>query len=131
MGKHVAQSIRDQVEGRPMKPFHYVDKGSFAVIGRGSAIGVLFDKVRVKGKPAWWMWLGIHIAFLVGFRNRLSVLSQWAYTYLTRKREVRLITGLHGKELPPLAASSEARPELPTGALPPVQSQPSEPTHVH
>ena len=132
MGQHVARSIQARVAGQPLKPFHYVDKGSFAVIGRGSAIGVLFGKARVKGQVAWWMWLGIHIAFLVGFRNRLSVLGQWAYTYLTRKREVRLITGLHSKELPPLGPPrAEAPPELPAGGLPTASSPAAESSHVH
>ncbi|EAU68579.1 NAD(P)/FAD-dependent oxidoreductase [Stigmatella aurantiaca] len=100
MGKHVAKNIRLRAEGRPLEPFHYLDKGSFAVIGRGSAIGLLFDKVRVRGWVAWSMWLGIHIAFLVGFRNKLVVLVDWAYTYLTKRRDVRLITGLYARKLP-------------------------------
>jgi NADH:ubiquinone reductase (H+-translocating) len=132
MGQHAAQNIRHRLEGRPLEPFHYVDKGSFAVIGRGSAIGVLFNKVKLSGAPAWWMWLGIHLAFLVGFRNKLSVLGQWAYSYLTRKREVRLITGQYGSQLPPLqppalSGKSEART---SEVLPPLD-KPSEPLHVH
>jgi NADH:quinone reductase (non-electrogenic) len=102
MGRHVAKNIRHRLAGRPLEPFRYHDKGSFAVIGRGSAIGVLYDKVRVSGKPAWAMWLGIHITFLVGFRNKVVVMLDWAYTYLTKRRDVRLITGLHANKLPPI-----------------------------
>jgi NADH dehydrogenase len=132
MGRHVAKNIRRKLRGLPLKPFHYHDKGSFAVIGRGSAIGVLYDKVRVSGKLAWAMWLGIHITFLVGFRNKVAVMVDWAYTYLTKRRDVRLITGLHANKLPPLNPKSlpgvseeraaEARSSLPPGP---------EPSHVH
>jgi NADH:ubiquinone reductase (H+-translocating) len=63
---------------------------------------VLFDKVRLSGRLAWMMWLGIHITFLVGFRNKVAVMLEWAYTYLTKRRDVRLITGLHANRLPPI-----------------------------
>ncbi|KFA89050.1 NAD(P)/FAD-dependent oxidoreductase [Archangium violaceum] len=105
MGRHVAKNIRHRLAGRPLEPFRYHDKGSFAVIGRGSAIGVLYDKVRLSGRPAWAMWLGIHITFLVGFRNKVAVMLEWAYTYLTKRRDVRLITGLHANKLPPIQAA--------------------------
>ncbi len=121
MGQHVAKNIRRRLAGQPLEPFRYHDKGSFAVIGRGSAIGVLYDKVRLSGRTAWWMWLGIHITFLIGFRNKLAVLFEWGYTFFTKRRDVRLITGLHAGKLPPLR---------PTPALTASGPQP-EPTHVH
>jgi NADH dehydrogenase len=133
MGRHVAKNILHRLAGRPLEPFRYHDKGSFAVIGRGSAIGVLYDKVRVSGKLAWGMWLGIHITFLVGFRNKVAVMIDWAYTYLTKRRDVRLITGLHANKLPPIhteslpATSGEHAPEPGIGLT---RHEP-EPTHVH
>ncbi|WP_414639270.1 NAD(P)/FAD-dependent oxidoreductase [Archangium sp.] len=132
MGRHVAKNIRHQLAGRPLESFRYHDKGSFAVIGCGSAIGVLFDKVRLSGRPAWLMWLGIHITFLIGFRNKVAVMLEWAYTFLTQRRDVRLITGLHANRLPPIRSASlpggsEARPEEARMAL----EHGSEPVHVH
>ncbi|WP_075006522.1 NAD(P)/FAD-dependent oxidoreductase [Stigmatella aurantiaca] len=135
MGKHVAKNIRLRLEGKPMEPFHYVDKGSFAVIGRGSAIGVLFDKVRVRGFLAWSMWLGIHLTFLVGFRNKAVVLVQWAYTYLTRRRDVRLITGLHPQKLPSMQRTLPTVPpvakEEDAAAFPVRRAGDNEPAPLH
>jgi NADH dehydrogenase len=110
MGRHVAKNIRRQREGLPLEPFRYQDRGSFAVIGRGSAIGVMFDKVRLRGRPAWFTWLGIHIAFLIGFRNRVAVMLHWAFTYFTKRRDVRLITGLHAQRLPPIHSETLHEP---------------------
>ena len=131
MGQYVARALRERLAGRVPEPFHYVDKGSFAVIGRGSAIGTLFNKVRLSGRPAWWMWLGIHIAFLVGFRNKLLVLGQWAYTYLTRKHEVRIITGLYDSKLPRLQPVPDTSAPRPAPVLAPEPPQPSGSAQVH
>jgi NADH:quinone reductase (non-electrogenic) len=134
MGRHVAKSIRRKVEGLPLEPFRYHDKGSFAVIGRGSAIGMLYDKVRLKGRLAWWMWLGIHITFLIGFRNKLAVMVDWAYSYFTKRRDVRLITGLHANRLPRIQSRSlpgvtgERAAEAEAGRVP---AHEAEPVHVH
>jgi NADH dehydrogenase len=93
MGRHVARSIRRAVAGQPRQPFRYRDKGSFATIGRGKAVGVLIGGWTLSGFPAWLAWLTIHIAFLIGFRNRALVIFQWAYSYVTFRRGARLITG--------------------------------------
>lgn len=93
MGRHAALNIRRAIRGEPLVSFRYVDKGSFATIGRGAAVGDLYGKLRLSGFPAWLAWLGIHIFFLIGFRNRFLVLFQWAYSYLTYRRGARLITG--------------------------------------
>lgn len=93
MGRHAALNIRRAIRGEPLAPFRYVDKGSFATIGRGAAVGDLFGKLRLSGFPAWLAWLGIHIIFSIGFRNRFLVLSQWAYSYVTYRRGARLISG--------------------------------------
>jgi NADH dehydrogenase len=73
-------------------PFHYVDKGSLATIGRAAAIAE-FGKIHISGFIAWLAWLFIHILFLIGFRNRILVFIQWAWSYVTYERGARLITG--------------------------------------
>jgi len=93
MARHAARNIVRAARGEPLLPFRYVDKGSFATIGRGAAVGDVFGKLQLSGFPAWVAWLLIHIFFLIGFRNRLLVLLQWAYSYLTYRRGARLITG--------------------------------------
>jgi hypothetical protein len=72
--------------------FHYRDKGSLATIGRAAAIAE-FGKLHISGFIAWLAWLFVHILFLIGFRNRLLVFIQWAWSYVTYERGARLITG--------------------------------------
>jgi NADH:ubiquinone reductase (H+-translocating) len=91
-GRHAAASIVRALRGEPPRPFRYVDKGSFATIGRGAAVGNVFGRWRMSGLAAWLAWLAIHIFFLIGFRNRVLVLFHWAYSYLTYRRGARLIT---------------------------------------
>lgn len=91
-GRHVARNILSLSTGGATSPFRYVDKGSFAVIGRGAAVGDMFGW-KMSGRLAWLAWLAIHITFLIGFRNRLIVLIGWAYSYFTHRRGARLITG--------------------------------------
>ncbi len=91
-GRYVASLIKQRVtSGGPEQPFHYVDKGSLATIGRSYAI-VDLKGMRVTGLIAWILWLVIHIYYLIGFRNRLVTLFQWAWTYFTYNRGARLIT---------------------------------------
>ena len=82
-------------EGWSQKPFRYFDKGDMATIGRKAAVAKIEwpFKAHWSGFPAWMTWLVVHIFFLIGFRNRLSVFRQWACTYLTFQDGVRLITG--------------------------------------
>jgi NADH dehydrogenase len=91
-GSHAARNIDAVVRGGATRPFRYLDPGNMATIGRAAAIAD-FGWLRVSGFLGWLMWLFVHILFLVGFRNRLSVLLQWAAAYLTYQRSVRLITG--------------------------------------
>jgi NADH dehydrogenase len=91
-GRYVASVIMDRVEGKNQnRPFHYRDKGNLATVGRSFAI-VDIGKIRLTGFFAWLMWLAVHIYFLVGFRNRLVAIFQWAWQYLTYDRGARLIT---------------------------------------
>ena len=100
MGKHAALMIQQDLRGEDRQEFRYFDKGDMATIGRYRAIADVKwpFKEHVSGLPAWMMWLVVHLAFLIGFRNRLVVLMQWGWTYLFFLRSTRLIIG--SKELP-------------------------------
>jgi NADH dehydrogenase len=91
-GKATARNIARDLQGKPRQNFHYVNKGSLATIGRAAAIAQ-FGKIHISGFIAWLSWLFVHIFFLIGFRNRLIVLIQWASSYFTYERGARLITG--------------------------------------
>jgi len=91
-GRYVARQIAADLAKQPRKNFHYVDKGSLATIGRAAAVAQ-FGKLHISGFIAWLSWLFIHIFFLIGFRNRIAVMFQWAWSYLTYQRSARLITG--------------------------------------
>jgi NADH:ubiquinone reductase (H+-translocating) len=91
MGALAAKNIRRDLEQRERVPFHYRNKGDLATIGRYRAIAD-FGRLRVTGSLAWWFWLFLHIMYLAGFRNRVSVLVEWAYSYFTYERGARLIT---------------------------------------
>lgn len=90
MGMHVAHSLRARLRGTPTKPFHYRNYGQLATIGRRAAV-VQLGPVRLTGVIAWWFWLTAHIFFLIGFRNRLVVLIDWAGAYWTYRRNARII----------------------------------------
>jgi len=90
-GIHAARNVERAIEGQPLRAFHYRDKGSLATIGRAAAVADL-GRIHISGFVAWIAWLTIHIFFLIGFRNRLLVLLQWAWAYLTYQRGARLIT---------------------------------------
>ncbi len=96
-GEWVAKTIARDLEHQPRRDFHYFDKGSLATIGRAAAVAQ-FGKFEISGYFAWLAWLFVHILFLIGFRNRLLVMIQWAWSYLTYERGARLITG--SDELP-------------------------------
>jgi NADH:ubiquinone reductase (H+-translocating) len=89
-GRFLAKAIRAEVAGKPRGKFHYKDKGQMATIGRSSAI-VEIGKFKMTGFTAWLIWLAVHIYFLTGFKNRLIVITQWAWSYLTFHRGARLI----------------------------------------
>ena len=92
MGTTTAKNILNELKGGERKKFGYVDKGTMATIGRSKAIAHLAG-LKFKGFIAWMMWLGLHVFFLIGFRNRLVVMLEWFWAYLTRERSARLITG--------------------------------------
>jgi len=95
MARHVAAIVSAECRGLsppPRPAFAYRDKGTMATIGRSRAVAKV-GRLRFSGYPAWLAWLGVHLIFLIGFRNRLSVLLSWTYSYLTYKRGARLIVG--------------------------------------
>ena len=96
-GKHAASNVKRLIRGQLTEPFRYFNKGNLATIGRYKAVAD-FGSFRVVGWIAWWFWLLVHIMYLVGFRNRVSVLLQWAYAYFTYQRGVRLITHAEAEE---------------------------------
>lgn len=91
-GRYVASTIARDLKQHPRENFHYFDKGSLATIGRAAAVAQI-RKIHISGYFAWLAWLFIHIFFLIGFRNRVIVLLQWAWSYFTYERGARLITG--------------------------------------
>lgn len=91
-GGHVAEQIRRRLDGQPTEPFRYVDKGSMATIGRHSAVTELPSGLRLDGFLGWLAWLGLHLVYLMGFRNRISVFVNWAWSYLTYDRANRLLS---------------------------------------
>jgi NADH dehydrogenase len=91
-GRYAARVIKARLEGRPHEPFHYIDKGNLATIGRARAVAEI-KKLKLAGGIAWLTWLGVHLWYLIGFQNRLLVLIRWLFSFATRGRGARLITG--------------------------------------
>ena len=91
-GAQAARNIRRAIAGQPLEPFRYHDYGIMATIGRGSAVGDVFG-LRISGFFAWVFWIFLHIFWLIGFRNRFVVMTEWAWAYVSLQRRVRLITG--------------------------------------
>ena len=90
---HAARQIGAQLAGRPTKAFRYLDKGSMATIGRRRAVAELPGGIRLTGTIGWLSWLALHLYMLIGFRNRLNVLVNWAWNYVTYDRASRIVTG--------------------------------------
>jgi NADH dehydrogenase len=91
-GAHAARNILRAIRGEALQPFRYRNYGNMATIGRGSAVADI-GPFKASGLGAWLIWLFVHIFWLIGFRNRLAVMSEWAWSYVTLQRRVRLITG--------------------------------------
>jgi NADH:quinone reductase (non-electrogenic) len=103
-GVHAALNLLRTLKGQSRRPFFYQDKGMLATIGRGAAVAQI-GRLRASGYLAWLLWLFVHIYFLIGFRNRLIVMIQWAWSYITFDRGARLIT-----EVPARPARESDRP---------------------
>jgi NADH:ubiquinone reductase (H+-translocating) len=125
-GTYVGQLLSAEASGRqrPRRAFRYRDKGTMATVGRRSAVADLPLRIRLTGTPAWVAWLGLHLLFLVGFRNRLSVFLNWAWSYFTYDRGPRLIIGQE-ETAPPAVVPEVDRPAA-SGDYPPRPAWPPE-----
>jgi len=104
-GAYVAQAIQARLSGKAEPPpFRYRDRGLLATVGRKTAV-IAFGRLQLKGWLAWWLWGIAHIYFLISLRNRLLVMTQWLWSYVSFERGARLITGLH-----PVKADPESEP---------------------
>ena len=112
-GRFLASTIRGDVAGKPRGKFRYKDKGQMATIGRSSAI-VEIGSFHLTGFVAWLTWLAVHIYFLTGFKNRLIVVTQWAWSYMTFRRGARLIVNKEWR-FNPAASTAEAKKEVHPG----------------
>ena len=92
MGRYAGRAIRDRLRGRTPAPFSYKDKGNVATIGRAKAVADI-SGLRFHGFIAWWLWLALHLFYLIGFQNRVLVIVRWSWSFVTRGRGARLITG--------------------------------------
>ena len=107
MGVHAARNIRRLANGKPTLPFEYADRGMLATIGRSRAVAAI-GRLKFGGFVAWWLWLVVHIFFLIGFRNRIAVMLDWAFAYMTYQRSSRIIL-----ERAPCAPEDGADPAIP------------------
>ncbi len=107
MGTYAGKAIRGRLAGREPEPFRYSDKGNVATIGRGKAVADI-KGVRFHGFFAWWLWLGLHLFYLIGFQNRVLVFTRWTWSFITRGRGARLITG--NERLPEMSSVSTGEP---------------------
>jgi NADH dehydrogenase len=123
-GKQAARNVLRALAGEPLLAFRYRDRGMLATIGRAAAVADIRG-LRLSGLPAWLLWLFVHIFFLIGFRNRVAVILQWGWSYLTFRRGARLITDtaehwrLAAGRGARLQAGSTARTEAPATGSPP------------
>jgi NADH dehydrogenase len=94
-GHYAAKLINHRLDGKSTRPFHYINKGNLATIGRGQAVADL-GLIRLSGPLAWLIWLGVHIWYLIGFQNRLVVMLRWSLSFLShgRAQGSRIIAGI-------------------------------------
>ncbi|MEW5740906.1 MAG: NAD(P)/FAD-dependent oxidoreductase [Myxococcota bacterium] len=110
-GRHAADNILATLEGKPRRPFRYLDKGIMATVGRAAGIAQT-GRLKLSGFIGWLAWLFIHILYLIGFRNRLLVMFQWAWAWFTWSRGARLITGVTPPPQPLLAPTAQEREKV-------------------
>jgi NADH dehydrogenase len=93
-GRYAARAIELLLaEKAVVQPFRFRDKGELATIGRGTAVASLPGGTRLSGWPAWIVWMGVHVFYLIGFRNRIAVMLEWAWAYVTRRSRPQIVTG--------------------------------------
>lgn len=114
-GRLVASNLLAELEGREPEPFRYVDKGTMATVGRHDAVAQLPGNLRFSGPVGWLAWLGLHLIMLIGFRNRVNVMVNWAWNYITYDRASRLIVG-HDPDHPAPHPLAHAGPDAAAGS---------------
>jgi NADH dehydrogenase len=107
--RHAAQNIERTLKGEPRTPFEYHDKGTMATIGRNAAVTELPSGARFKGPLAWYMWLVLHLAYIIGFRSRVAVLVNWIWSYFTYDRHARIIVSVEPSPRPVLESPPNVR----------------------
>ena len=107
-GRYAGKLVSDRLQGRTTSPFHYFDKGNLATIGRGHAVAQI-RFLKLSGVPAWLVWLGVHLWYLIGFQNRVLVLIKWSINFFTHGRSARLITDQPADEVPAPTGSAADR----------------------
>ncbi len=112
-GRYAARAIRGRLRDRTRGPFHYVDKGNLATIGRSKAVAEI-KGIRASGFAAWVLWLLVHLVYLIGFQNRMLVVLRWTISFLTRGRSARLIverleSGRAGSKIIPVGEAHQRK----------------------
>jgi NADH dehydrogenase len=112
-GHFVGRQVRRLVEGRGTRRFRYIEYGTMATIGRNAAVAELAFGIRLRGRPGWFAWLVVHLVRLIGFRNRVFVLLNWAWNYLTYDRGARIIVLPEARASRRAPASDSGTPRRP------------------
>jgi NADH dehydrogenase len=107
-GRYAGRLIADRLKSRTTAPFKYFDKGNLATIGRGRAVAQI-KFLKLSGLPAWLVWLGVHLWYLIGFQNRLLVMIKWGISFVTHGRSARIITNQPAEGVPTLSPGAPAR----------------------
>jgi NADH dehydrogenase len=107
-GHYAGKLVADRLKGHTTKPFHYFDKGNLATIGRGRAVAQI-NFLKLSALPAWLVWLGVHLFYLIGFQNRLLVMIKWSISFFTHGRSARIITNQPGDDVPAAGAKAGAK----------------------
>ena len=104
-GHYAGKLVADRLKGQTTPPFHYFDKGNLATIGRGRAVAQI-KFLKLSALPAWLVWLGVHLFYLIGFQNRLLVMIKWSISFFTHGRSARIITNQPSDDVPAAAAGA-------------------------
>ena len=114
-GRYAAKLVTHRLRGQTPAPFHYVDKGNIATIGRARAVAQI-KFLKLSGFPAWLVWLGVHLWYLIGFQNRLLVLIKWSVSFLTHGRSARIISRSPGDDRPADGGGGAGEPAVGTAS---------------
>jgi NADH dehydrogenase len=111
-GRLLAKNMKNLIDRKPLRPFHYFDKGSMATIGRNKAVVDMKSGVRFQGAFAWYVWMFVHLMSMVGFRNKVFTFLSWMWNYFSFDRSNRLIIGRNEEKFNPEEIKSESKLEV-------------------